>query len=204
MTMRTFHTGGAASEKGDITGGLSNVETIFEASHPKKPQIAKWDGTVKLSEIIERKICLDIINPFTKFRDQHLISGDESILVAPGDEVVKGQFLTGISFDAHKVFKEIGSQKFHRGQEVDRSDFLEQNEWVNGKGGQPAEAKPILLGITQVAQRTKSFLSAASFQYTRKILTEAAVMSKRDDLLGLKEKIMTGGLIPVGSGFNHP
>ena len=249
LTMRTFHTGGAASEKGDITGGLTDVETIFEAPHLKKPHIANWDGIVSLSYIFNGRLSLVITNQFTKIQDQHLISGDERILVANGDKVVKGQQLTANSFDPHKYLKEAGLQKFQeelvdrvqavyrsqgvdihekhieviarqmfgkvritepgdakyvRGQEVDRSDFLEQNEWIKSKGGQTSEATPILYGITQAALRTNSFLSAASFQYTTKILAEGAVLSKRDDLLGMKEKVMTGGLIPAGTGFKSP
>jgi DNA-directed RNA polymerase subunit beta' len=96
---------------------------------------------------------------------------------------------------------DAGDTKLSQGQEVDRSEFLEQNRWVISKGGQPAEAAPILLGITQVAKRTRSFLSAASFQNTNKILTEAAAMAKCDELQGIKECVMTGKIIPVGTGF---
>jgi DNA-directed RNA polymerase subunit beta' len=96
---------------------------------------------------------------------------------------------------------EPGDTTFVRDDQVGKQEFAAENKRVSDSGHQPALAKPSLLGITQAALRAESFLSAASFQNTTKILAEAAVLSKQDDLLGFKEKVMTGGLIPAGTGF---
>jgi len=84
---------------------------------------------------------------------------------------------------------------------VDRSEFTEINQRVVSEGGEPASAKPVLLGVTKAALNTESFLSAASFQYTIKVLSGAAIEGKRDELKGLKENVIIGKLIPAGTGF---
>ena len=81
-------------------------------------------------------------------------------------------------------------------------DYEEMNE-INGKlekGQKPAEGKPVLLGITKASLQTRSFISAASFQETTRVLTQAAVEGKRDSLIGLKENVIVGRLIPAGTG----
>lgn len=79
--------------------------------------------------------------------------------------------------------------------------FEEQNEKTIQAGGVPATAKRVLLGITKAALATDSFLSAASFQETSRVLTEAAICTKRDPLIGLKENVIIGKLIPAGTGM---
>ena len=85
---------------------------------------------------------------------------------------------------------------------VERFDFEEANEKVLAEGGKPASAKPVLMGITKAALATESFLSAASFQETTRVLTDAAIKGKRDRLLGLKENVIIGKLIPAGTGMS--
>jgi len=87
------------------------------------------------------------------------------------------------------------------GELVNRLDFAEINARVTAKGGRPATAQPVLLGITKAALSTDSFLSAASFQNTVKVLAWAAIEGKRDELRGLKENVIIGKLIPAGTGF---
>jgi DNA-directed RNA polymerase subunit beta' len=87
------------------------------------------------------------------------------------------------------------------GNIVERFEFEDKNAFVEQNGGQPATAKPILLGITKVSLATNSFLSAASFQETTRVLTDAAIKAKEDPLLGLKENVIIGKLIPAGSGL---
>ena len=87
------------------------------------------------------------------------------------------------------------------GELVDRIVFAETNENVTAAGGQPARAMPVLLGVTKVALNTDSFLSAASFQHTIKVLAQAAIEGKRDNLLGLKENVILGKRVPAGTGF---
>mgnify|MGYP003335402292 FL=1 len=81
--------------------------------------------------------------------------------------------------------------------------FEKANERVLEKGGTPALGKPVLLGITKAALTTDSFISAASFQETTRVLTEAAINGREDNLLGLKENVIVGRLIPAGAGFEE-
>ncbi|TDX31232.1 DNA-directed RNA polymerase subunit beta' [Rhodovulum visakhapatnamense] len=93
-----------------------------------------------------------------------------------------------------------GDTTLLKGEHVDKSEFDEANDKVLARGGRPAEGQPILLGITKASLQTRSFISAASFQETTRVLTEAAVQGKRDKLVGLKENVIVGRLIPAGTG----
>jgi DNA-directed RNA polymerase subunit beta' len=86
------------------------------------------------------------------------------------------------------------------GEQVDKAEFDEVNERIIAQGKEPAEAMPVLLGITKASLQTRSFISAASFQETTRVLTEAAVSGKVDSLHGLKENVIVGRLIPAGTG----
>lgn len=97
-----------------------------------------------------------------------------------------------------------GDTLFLPGQIVDRFVFEDVNEQVMREGGRPATAEWVLLGTSEAAQQTESFLSAASFQRTIKALTEAAVRGKEDELVGLKENVIIGRLIPAGTGYAKP
>ncbi len=99
--------------------------------------------------------------------------------------------------------KEVGDTDFLIGEEVEKTVFEEVNEKVVSEGGAPAIADPLLLGITKASLTTDSFISAASFQETTRVLTEAAVSGKVDYLRGLKENVIMGKLIPAGTGFNE-
>ncbi|MFO7893870.1 MAG: DNA-directed RNA polymerase subunit beta' [Longimicrobiales bacterium] len=96
---------------------------------------------------------------------------------------------------------EPGETRLLEGEHVDRGDFREVNQKIIGKGGTPARSEPLLLGITKASLTTESFISAASFQETTRVLTDAAVRGARDDLKGLKENIIIGHLIPAGTGI---
>jgi DNA-directed RNA polymerase subunit beta' len=98
--------------------------------------------------------------------------------------------------------EEVGGTDFVVGELVDRFLFNEENDKVVAGDGQPATAKPILLGITKASLSTDSFISAASFQETTRVLTEAAISGKVDDLRGLKENVIVGRLIPAGTGLS--
>jgi DNA-directed RNA polymerase subunit beta' len=97
---------------------------------------------------------------------------------------------------------EAGDTQFLWGEQIDKLEFEEENERVEKKGGKPAEAAPVLLGITKASLETDSFLSAASFQDTTRVLTEAATRSKIDSLRGFKENVIMGHIIPAGTGFD--
>ena len=93
-----------------------------------------------------------------------------------------------------------GETTLLKGEHVDKAEFDAANEKALSKGGRPAEGEPILLGITKASLQTRSFISAASFQETTRVLTEASVQGKRDKLVGLKENVIVGRLIPAGTG----
>ncbi len=93
-----------------------------------------------------------------------------------------------------------GETTLLKGENVDKVEFDEANEKAITKGGRPAKGEPILLGITKASLQTRSFISAASFQETTRVLTEASVQGKRDKLVGLKENVIVGRLIPAGTG----
>jgi DNA-directed RNA polymerase subunit beta' len=112
-------------------------------------------------------------------------------------ETVVRQMLRKVKVD------EPGDTDLLPGGLVDVFDFEEANQAVTNGGGRPATARPVLLGITKAALATDSFLSAASFQETTRVLTEAAIKGKRDRLLGLKENVIIGKLIPAGTGMGR-
>ncbi len=96
-----------------------------------------------------------------------------------------------------------GDTRFITGEQLERADILMENEQVEAEGKQPAIYEYMLLGITKASLSTDSFISAASFQETTRVLTEAAIMGKRDELRGLKENVIVGRLIPAGTGLAY-
>ncbi|MEL6766330.1 MAG: DNA-directed RNA polymerase subunit beta' [Pseudomonadota bacterium] len=109
-------------------------------------------------------------------------------------EVIVRQMLQKIEISAS------GDSTLLPGEQVDRVEFDEINEKLEAAGKRPAEGAPVLLGITKASLQTRSFISAASFQETTRVLTEASVQGKRDRLVGLKENVIVGRLIPAGTG----
>jgi DNA-directed RNA polymerase subunit beta' len=94
-----------------------------------------------------------------------------------------------------------GDSDFFWGEQIEKDLFLEKNEEIIEAGGKPAEAEPVLLGITKSSLETESFISAASFQETTRVLTDAATLGRIDELRGFKENVIMGHLIPAGSGL---
>jgi DNA-directed RNA polymerase subunit beta' len=112
-------------------------------------------------------------------------------------EVIVRQMLKKIRIENN------GDSEFLPGTLVDNLDYEEMNEQLEEEGKEPAEGKQVLLGITKASLATNSFLSAASFQETTKVLTEAAIKGKIDPLIGLKENVIIGKLIPAGTGMKR-
>ncbi len=112
-------------------------------------------------------------------------------------EVIVRQMLRRVEIE------EAGDSEFIPGEQVERSEVLEINDHLVEDGKQPATFQPILLGITKASLSTDSFISAASFQETTRVLTEAAIMGKKDHLRGLKENVIVGRLIPAGTGLAY-
>src|SRR5438128_1770804 len=112
-------------------------------------------------------------------------------------EVIVRQMLRRIEVE------EPGDSPFITGEQVERAELFEENEKAEKAGKKPATYRNILLGITKASLSTDSFISAASFQETTRVLTEAAIMGKRDELRGLKENVIVGRLIPAGTGLAY-
>jgi DNA-directed RNA polymerase subunit beta' len=98
---------------------------------------------------------------------------------------------------------ESGATEFLPGSLVERAGFEGENRRVVAEGGEPASGRPVLMGITKASLATESWLSAASFQETTRVLTDAAIQAKSDSLLGLKENVIIGKLIPAGTGISR-
>jgi DNA-directed RNA polymerase subunit beta' len=112
-------------------------------------------------------------------------------------EVIVRQMLRRVEVD------DPGDAPFIQGEQVERAELLEENEKAEQAGKKPATFRNMLLGITKASLSTDSFISAASFQETTRVLTEAAIMGKRDELRGLKENVIVGRLIPAGTGLAY-
>ncbi|MCA9471719.1 MAG: DNA-directed RNA polymerase subunit beta' [Nitrospirales bacterium] len=125
------------------------------------------------------------------YRLQGVVINDKHI------EVITRQMLRKIRIE------EAGDTTFLPGTQVNRFDFEDENERVLAEGGSPAIGKPVLLGITKASLSTDSFISGASFQETTRVLTEAAINGRVDDLRGLKENVIVGRLIPAGTGYTE-
>ncbi len=143
------------------------------------------------------------------------VSGDQEVQAYLVDEIQEVYRLQGVKInDKHievivrqmmqkVVIEYVGDTNFLEGEKVDKIKFYEENARVIAEGGEPARFQPLLLGITRASLTTESFISAASFQETTKVLTEAAVSGKVDYLLGLKENVIIGHLIPAGTGIER-
>jgi DNA-directed RNA polymerase subunit beta' len=305
LTLRTFHTGGTAEARGDITHGLPRVEELFEARRRPKgeAELTEMAGTCELrkvdgvrvvrvteSELMEQPFEIpldwgiqvedsqeveegDVLalredeqvtaphdgrirrdeNQLTlvweeKDSAEYEIPAGSRLLVVEGQRVSAGEALTEGAKNPHHILQILGReatrqyllqevQKVYRFQGVPIADkhfetiirkmlnkvqivesgdtialpgdivehlsFVRINEEAKARGGRPARAIPVLLGITKAALGTESFLSAASFQHTIKVLAGAAIAGKEDELIGLKENVIIGKLIPAGTGFDY-
>jgi DNA-directed RNA polymerase subunit beta' len=245
LTLRTFHTGGVATE--DIITGLPRVEEIFEARKPKgQATITEVAGTVRIGEEKNKRIA--IVTDSTGEEHVYDVPHGTHLAVGDGGTVVPGDQLNEGSLNPHDILRIKGEtalqnylvqevQKVYRSQGVDINDkhievivrsmlrkvkivdggdtrmlpaqliesavFAEENEKMAAEGKKKAEASPVLLGVTKASLATESFLSAASFQETTRVLTDAAIKGKHDPLLGLKENVIIGKLIPAGTGMTR-
>jgi DNA-directed RNA polymerase subunit beta' len=152
------------------------------------------DGPVVPQDILrvigERGLQEYLVNEIQEvYRSQGVKINDKHI------EVIVRQMLRKVRID------DPGDTEFLLGMQVDKSRFQEENARVKEKGDKPAQGTPILLGITKASLSTESFIAAASFQETTRVLTEAASSGKRDTLVGLKENVIMGHLVPAGTGF---
>ena len=250
LTMRTFHTGGAA-DASDITSGLPRVEELFEARKPKVLAImSEIDGVASIRKIKNSDHVVVTAEDGTE--KAYLIPYGFKKKVSDGDKIRKGDQLTEGAQDPKDILAILGVEAVHdylirevqrtyrqQGVEindkhievivrqmmkqvkiadpgdsrflpdnvVEKQEFIAENERIKaeaeaaGKEYKPAVAIPTLMGITKASLATESFLSAASFQETTKVLTEAAIKGKVDNLIGLKENVIIGKLLPSGTGM---
>ncbi len=169
--------------------------TVFEGEHvsrgekiadgaPVPHDILRLLGVEELTRFVVNEVQEVYRLQGVKINDKHI-------------EVVVRQMLRRVEIT------DAGDSKFLKGEQAERGSVLQANADLVAKGEQPARYEPILLGITKASLATESFISAASFQETTRVLTEAAVSGKRDELRGLKENVIVGRLIPAGTGFAY-
>ena len=152
------------------------------------------EGAVVPHEILE------ILGP--QALREHLVNEVQEVYRAQGVEINDKHVEIIIRQMLRKVkITEPGDTTFLWGDQVDRLAFEKENQRVSEEGGKPASGEPVLLGITKASLETDSFISAASFQDTTRVLTEAATLAKNDLLRGFKENVIMGHLIPAGTGF---
>lgn len=183
--------------------GMAKEYTI---PHGKHPNVYKGDHVFAGQQLTDGPVV-----PHDILR----VSGDKALQEYLLNEVQEVYRLQGVRInDKHieiiisQMLKKVriddaGDADFIVGDQVDRVIFKKANEAVLKKKGKPAQATPLLLGITKVSLTTESFISAASFQETTRVLTEAAASGKIDLLRGLKENVIVGHLIPAGTGINE-
>ncbi|MEG2632983.1 MAG: DNA-directed RNA polymerase subunit beta', partial [Oscillospiraceae bacterium] len=257
LTMRTFHTGGIASDE-DITQGLPRVEELFEGRKPKPKNLAiltEITGIVHIDESKKNRYAVveGVDEDGNATERQYLVPYGVSLKVADGTQVEVGDMLTDGLANPHDILaikgklavqdyliKEVqsvyrlqgvdindkhievivrqmmrklritnaGSTNLLVGTLLDIAEFYSINDALrariqDGEELELVEVDDVLLGITKASLATDSFLSAASFQETTRVLTDAAIKGKTDPLLGLKENVIIGKLIPAGTGMEQ-
>src|SRR5690242_12311638 len=172
---------------------LTKHVIVFKGDFVKKGQ-QLTEGPVVPHEILE------VCGP--QDLQEHLVNEVQEVYRLQGVEINDKHIEIIVRQMLRKVkITDPGDTSLLWGDQVDKLDFEQENAQVVEKGGKPAEAVPVLLGITKASLETDSFISAASFQDTTRVLTEAATLGKVDRLRGFKENVIMGHLIPAGTGF---
>ncbi len=187
-----------------IVKSTTGMQREYVIPHGKHPNVYKGDKVIAGQQLTDGPVVLqDILR----------VCGDKVLQEYLVNEVQEVYRLQGVRInDKHielitrQMLKKVriedpGDTEFLAIQQVDKWKFQKENSRVIKKGGKPAQATPLLLGITKASLTTESFISAASFQETTRVLTEAATSGKHDELFGLKENVIVGHLIPAGTGF---
>jgi DNA-directed RNA polymerase subunit beta' len=168
---------------------------VFKGDYVKKGQ-QLTEGPVDPHEI------LDICGP--QELQEHLVNEVQEVYRLQGVTINDKHIEIIVRQMLRKVrITEPADTTFLWGEQIDKIAFEEENARVEKMGGKPAEAQPVLLGITKASLETESFLSAASFQDTTRVLTEAATLAKVDYLHGFKENVIMGHIIPAGTGYDY-
>jgi DNA-directed RNA polymerase subunit beta' len=168
---------------------------VFKGDYVKKGQ-QLTEGPVVPHEV------LDVCGP--QELQEHLVNEVQEVYRLQGVTINDKHIEIIVRQMLRKVrITEPGDTLFLWGEQVDKIEFEEENDRVEKMGGKPAEAQPVLLGITKASLETESFLSAASFQDTTRVLTDAASMGRVDYLRGFKENVIMGHIIPAGTGYDR-
>jgi len=198
-----------ASVRGKRCIVIKDAQTQLEEEHlipiGKHVIVFKGDFVKKGQQLTEGPMdpheILDVCGP--QELQEHLVNEVQEVYRLQGVtindkhiEIIVRQMLRKIRIT------EPGDTQYLWGEQIDKLEFEAENERVDKMGGKPAEAQPVLLGITKASLETESFLSAASFQDTTRVLTEAATRAKVDYLRGFKENVIMGHIIPAGTGFD--
>lgn len=189
---------------------IKNQQTDLEEEHlipiGKHVIVFKGDYVRKGQQLTEGPVdpheILDICGP--QELQEHLVNEVQEVYRLQGVTINDKHIEIIVRQMLRKVrITEPADTTFLWGEQIDKIAFEEENARVEKMGGKPAEAQPVLLGITKASLETESFLSAASFQDTTRVLTEAATLAKVDYLHGFKENVIMGHIIPAGTGFDY-
>ena len=197
----------AETKKGQrviVVRSSTGMACEYAIPHGKHPNVYRGDkvdagqqltdGPVVLQDIL--RVCGD------KALQEYLVNEVQEVYRLQGVKINDKHIELVIRQMLRKVkIEEPNDADFLLGQQVDKWQFQNENQRVLKKGKKPASATPLLLGITKASLATESFISAASFQETTRVLTDAAASGKSDELFGLKENVIVGRLIPAGTGF---
>ena len=162
---------------------MAKGETVVDGE-PSPQDILRLLGVEPLAAYLVKEIQDVYRLQGVKINDKHI-------------EVITRQMLRKVEIT------DAGNSKYLHGEQAERQRVLEENAKLLAKNELPAKYDPVLLGITKASLATESFISAASFQETPRVLTEAAVRGTRDNLRGLKENVIVGRLIPAGTGLTY-
>jgi DNA-directed RNA polymerase subunit beta' len=187
-----------------IVKSATGMAREYIIPHGKHPNVYKGDKVTAGQQLTDGPVVLqDILSVCgDKVLQEYLVNEVQEVYRLQGVRINDKHIEVIIRQMLKKVrVEDPGDTEFLATQQVDKWVFQKENTRVIKKGGKPAQATPLLLGITKASLTTESFISAASFQETTRVLTEAATSGKRDELLGLKENVIVGHLIPAGTGF---
>ena len=187
-----------------IVKSTTGMQREYVIPHGKHPNVYKGDKVIAGQQLTDGPVVLqDILRVCgDKVLQEYLVNEVQEVYRLQGVHINDKHIELIIRQMLKKVrIEDPGDTEFLATQQVYKWKFQKENTRVIKKGGKPAQATPLLLGITKASLTTESFISAASFQETTRVLTEAATSGKRDELFGLKENVIVGHLIPAGTGF---
>ncbi|MFC1708711.1 DNA-directed RNA polymerase subunit beta' [Candidatus Omnitrophota bacterium] len=189
-----------------VVSSQTGMKKEYTIPHGKHPNVYKGDRVTAGQQLTDGPVVpQDILHVCgDKVLQEYLVNEIQEVYRLQGVRINDKHIELIIRQMLRKVrIEDSGDSEFLTGQHIDRWKFQRENQKIIKKGGKPASATPLLLGITKSSITTESFISAASFQETTRVLTEAATAGKRDELFGLKENVIVGHLIPAGTGLKY-